>query len=118
GLARDLFRDSAFAAIVEQDLIEGQHRNQTGNWDYFTTAFFHRPEDLESEVVSAGFRCEGVFGLEGPGWMFSGFDRRWSDARQREDLLRIARALEREKSIVGVSAHLLAVGVKGERPGK
>lgn len=112
GVARDLFADRRFAAIVQQDLEQGQHRNETDQWDYFTTAYFHRPDDLQVEVVSAGFKCQGVFGLEGPGWILSDFDQRWADTRKREDLLRIARALEREVSIVGISAHLLAVGTK------
>jgi hypothetical protein len=98
--------------IVQQDLEQGQHRNTTKNWDYFTTAYFHQPEELQAEVASAGFRRQAVFGLEGPGWILSDFDARWTDPRKREDLLRVARALEREASIVGLSAHLLAVGTK------
>jgi len=43
GLARDLFEDPQFAAIVAQDLRDGQHRNLSGPLDYFTTAYFHRP---------------------------------------------------------------------------
>jgi ubiquinone/menaquinone biosynthesis C-methylase UbiE len=112
GVARDLFADRRFAAIVQQDLEQGQHRNDTDQWDYFTTAYFHRPEELQLEVVSAGFSCQAVFGLEGPGWLLSDFDQRWADTRKREDLLRVARALEREVSTVGISAHLLAVGTK------
>jgi ubiquinone/menaquinone biosynthesis C-methylase UbiE len=112
GIARDLFADPAFVAIVQQDLEQGQHRNATDKWDYFTTAYFHRPEELQAEVVSVGFNCHAVLGLEGPGWLLSDFDARWADTRKREDLLRIARALEMEVSIVGLSAHLLAVGTK------
>jgi SAM-dependent methyltransferase len=112
GLARDLFADPAFAPIVQQDLEQGQHRNTTDRRDYFTTAYFHRPDELHAEVASAGFKCQGVFGLEGPGWVLSNFEERWADARKREDLLRIARALERESPILGLSAHLLAVGSK------
>jgi hypothetical protein len=76
GVARDLFADPAFAAIVQQDLEQGQHRNPTDRWDYFTTAYFHRPEELKAEVVSAGFNCQAVLGLEGPGWILSDFDER------------------------------------------
>jgi SAM-dependent methyltransferase len=113
GLARDLFADPAFAAIVRQDLEQGQHRNATANWDYFTTAYFHRPDELRDELVTAGFNCQTVLGLEGPGWVLSDFDERWADPRKRDDLLRVARDLEAEASIVGLSAHLLAVGTKG-----
>jgi ubiquinone/menaquinone biosynthesis C-methylase UbiE len=112
GVARDLFADPSFAAIVQQDLEQGQHRNETDNWDYFTTAYFHRPDELQAEVVSVGFNCRAVLGIEGPGWILPDFDERWADPRKREDLLRVARALEREVSVVGFSAHLLAVGSK------
>jgi ubiquinone/menaquinone biosynthesis C-methylase UbiE len=112
GVARDLFADPSFATIVQQDLEQGQHRNATDKWDYFTTAYFHRPAELQAEVASVGFNCQAVIGLEGPGWVLSDFNERWADTRKREDLLRVARALEREVSIVGVSAHLLAVGIR------
>jgi len=110
GLSRDLFADPAFAPIVQKDLEQGQHRNETAKWDYFTTAYFHRPEELQAELVSAGFNCEAVLGIEGPGWFLPDFNERWTDTRKRGDLLRVARALEGEASIVGFSAHLLAVG--------
>ena len=112
GLARDLFADPAFRDIVREDLERGQHRNTTDNPDYFTTAYFHRPGELAAEVASAGFTREEVVGLEGPGWILPDFDERWADDRMREDLLRVARALGREPSTIGISAHLLAVGVR------
>ena len=67
GLARDLFQDPRFAAIVEKDLPEGQHRNPTERLDYFTTAYFHRPDELGAEVLDAGLALDGLYGLEGPG---------------------------------------------------
>ncbi len=110
GLVHDLFRDPDFAAIVERDLVSGQHRNPTDRLDYFTTAYFHHPEELRRELTGAGFLVQGLYGLEGPGWMLQDFDQRWSDARTRSDLLRVARAVETEPSLLGLSAHLLAVG--------
>ncbi len=41
--------------------------------------------------------------------MFADFGSRWADTRQREDLLHVAAALEREPSLIGLSAHRLAV---------
>jgi len=112
GLARDLFADPAFTRIVQNDLESGVHENSTANLDYFTTAYFHRPDEIRDELVAAAFRHEGTFGLEGPGWILSDFNKRWNDPRTREDLLRVARDLEQEPSMIGVSAHLLAVGAK------
>jgi ubiquinone/menaquinone biosynthesis C-methylase UbiE len=116
GLARDLFSDPPFWKIVERDLREGVHRNETDRLDYFTTAHFHRPEELEEEVKDAGFVEVHVLGLEGAGWLFPDFAERWRDPRHRADLLRAAQALEAEPAIRGVSAHLLAVARRPADP--
>jgi SAM-dependent methyltransferase len=109
GLSRDLFQDPRFAAIVERDLREGQHRNPTERVDYFTTAYFHHPDELRAEVVGAGLIVDGLYGVEGPGWILSDVTERLADPRRRADLLQVARLLESESSVLGVSAHLLVV---------
>ncbi len=109
GLARELLTDTRFTGIVERDLRSGQHRNPTERVDYFTTAYFHRPDELASEVRSAGLELTGVFGIEGPGWILPDVVERMTDPTRREMLLRVARMLEAEPAVIGSSAHLLAV---------
>ena len=111
GLARKVL-DPAFLRIRDQDLIDGQHRNPTDTLNFFTTAYFHRPEDLTAELEEAGFSGVEVMGLEGVAWMFADFESRWADEALRQDILNVARALEAEPSTVGVSAHLLGIGRK------
>jgi SAM-dependent methyltransferase len=109
GLVHDLLDDPEFGPIVERDLRDGQHRNPTAKLDYFTTAYFHRPDELEAEVRAAGFALQGVYGLEGPGWILPDVAARLAHARQRNSLLQLARMVETESSLAGMSAHLLAV---------
>ena len=109
GLARDLLGDPRFAAIVEQDLRDGQHRNPTDRLDYFTTAYFHRPDELADEVSAAGLTLTGVYGVEGPGWILPDVPERMADVHRRATLLAVARMLETEPAVLGCSAHLLAV---------
>jgi SAM-dependent methyltransferase len=109
GLARDLLQDPRFAQIVEQDLRDGIHRNPTDRPDYFTTAYFHRPEELGAEVMGAGLELKGVYGLEGPGWILPDVVDRMAAPERRAALLRAARLLETEPAVLGTSAHLLAV---------
>ena len=106
GLEGGYLRDPRFWLIVERDLREGQHRNADGDETFFTTAYFHRPEELRAEVAEAGFDVVGVFGVEGPGWLVRGL---WDDERAREDILLVARTIEQEPTVIGTSAHLLAV---------
>jgi ubiquinone/menaquinone biosynthesis C-methylase UbiE len=112
GLARGLTLDPRFVEIRNRDLADGQHRNATGRIDYFTTAYFHRPDDVRAELETAGFCRVSVLGVEGPCWIVGDFDERWADPVRRADLLDTARRLEAEPSLLGVSAHLLAVGRK------
>jgi len=109
GLARDLFQDVRFGAVVARDLRDGQHRNTTERLDYFTTAYFHHPDEVEGELRDAGLVQVGLYGIEGPGWILPDIAERMADPRRRDDLLRVARLLESEPSLLGVSAHLLMV---------
>ena len=60
-------------------------------------------------MLHAGLLVDGVFGIEGPGWLLPDVNVRLEDARRRADLLRVARMFESEPSLLGISAHLLLV---------
>jgi len=112
GLSRDLLGDDRFVRIVQGDLSNGRHSNPTDRLDYFTTAYFHRPSELRGEVAAAGFDVAALYGIEGPAWILTDFDARWSDPTRREAMLHVARMLESDPDVVGSSAHLLAVARK------
>ena len=63
----------------------------------------------EAEVAEAGLRLQELVGLEGPAWLVGGLDERWAEPERRDVLLSAARAVEREPTLLGLSAHLLAV---------
>lgn len=106
--------DPEFIKIASRDLREGQHRNPNEHPRYFTTAFLHRPEEFKSEIETAGFNIEGLFGIQGPAWLLQNLEEQWADASHRERLLHIARSLENEPSVIGVSAHIMAIARKTE----
>ena len=110
GLLRGFLADPAFEAIVEQDVVTGRHENPTRTPGWFTTAYFHRPDELAVEVAGAGFTVETVVGIEGPASLLVDADS-WLDGGEREEaLLRAIRRVEDEPSLLGASSHLLAVG--------
>ena len=109
GLFEGELAEPEFRAIVERDLVDGQHRNPTTR-DYFTTTFFHHPEELRAEVSEAGFSVETLLGVEGPGWVLPDLAARWADPECRAEILGAARAVETEPSLLGFNAHILAVG--------
>jgi SAM-dependent methyltransferase len=110
GIVRGLLLDPEFVPIVERDLDEGQHRNPTERIEYFTEAYFHRPEELRAEMEEAGLVHEATLPVEGIGVLSKNLDELWKDEAAREAVLAIVRRLEDEPSLLGASPHLLAVG--------
>jgi SAM-dependent methyltransferase len=111
GLRQGILGDPEAAQVIERTLRDGQHRNpgldRYPGW--FTTAYFHLPAELAAEVTESGLILEALIGIEGPG-EFVG--NGWDDPQERPHILRAARVVEREASLLGVSAHLLAVARK------
>jgi len=108
GIARGFIRDPDFVRIVEQDLKTGQHRNETGNVDYFTTAFFHHPDELKMELIEGGFPSPILCAIEGPLWTVP----ESAAAEQPEPLMAAMRKLENEATLIGASAHFMGIATK------
>jgi ubiquinone/menaquinone biosynthesis C-methylase UbiE len=112
GCLRGFIRDPVFMKIIRRDLRSGQHSNPTNNPAYFTTAFFHHPEELEAEIREARFKSVKVHAVTGFAWLLPRFDQTWRNPRLRARLMSILDQTELEPSMLGVSDHLLAVGKK------
>jgi ubiquinone/menaquinone biosynthesis C-methylase UbiE len=110
GLASGFFQDPQFRKIIAGDLASGQHRNPTSNPFYFTTTYFHRPEDLSEEVHSVGFDDVETLAIEGPAWSTAQFLDAWGEPTLRQHLMEFLALIEREPSVKGASAHLMAIG--------
>ena len=109
GLRGGYLEDPAFAGVAAADRRDGHHRNPTNNPAYFTTAYFHRPEELAAECDAAGLFHETTLAIEGIGWLLADLDARMADDGRRTVLLDALAALETEPTLLGVSAHLLVV---------
>jgi ubiquinone/menaquinone biosynthesis C-methylase UbiE len=109
GLLAGRLRDARFAEIVDRDLVDGQHRNDANEPGWFTTAYFHHPDELPAEVREAGLQLDALYAVEGVGAIAPDLTGRLADPAQREQLLRYISATETEPTLLGLSSHLLAV---------
>jgi SAM-dependent methyltransferase len=105
GLRRRVLADPAFRSIVERDLRDGQHRNPDvrSRPEYFTTAYFHLPAELELEARACGLGDVQLYAIEGPSWILE-------DPDDIENQLFAARAVESEPALMGATSHLLVAG--------
>ncbi|MHA2123077.1 MAG: class I SAM-dependent methyltransferase, partial [Promethearchaeota archaeon] len=112
GFDKGFILDEKFIPIVKQDLIDGQHRNPTNITHYFTTAFFHHPNELSQEHVDAGFLSVEQFAIEGPLDLLGNIGEYLNDAEKTKLLLTFIREIEKEPSLMGASAHIMVIARK------
>jgi hypothetical protein len=94
--------------LVEESVRTGVFKGP-GQGGLFTTAYFHLPTELSTEISEAGFHETEVFPVEGPGYLVPKFTERWKDAVRKEILLEATRLVEEEPELMGISSHLLGV---------
>lgn len=108
-LIRNKLHQPGIAAIVAADLRNGQHRNPDKVEGLFTTAYFHHPDEIVSEAASAGVEVGHVIGIEGMAGYANGLHERLVDAEDRKVLLDLLRGIEQDRTIIGLSNHIMAI---------
>jgi hypothetical protein len=91
--------------ICETDSIA----NPTDTPQWFTTAYFHHPDELRDEAESSGMELVEILGVEGLAGRLPQLGERWASPEGRDAILFSARAVESDPSLSGLSAHMLAV---------
>ena len=111
-LSRQMLGDQRLIEVAQETARTGRHV-PSPEMDFFTTAFFHHPRELEKEITQAGFQHRATLAVEGPArFLGRDFGRHWQNPLTRQWLLELARELESEPSLLGVSGHLMAVAIK------
>jgi hypothetical protein len=93
-------------------LKDGQHRNKTENLDYWTTIYFHKPDELKEEATQSRLKLEDIFAIDTFGWLIPNFQEKWQNKHYRDLLLHIIRVVEEDTSLMGISAHIIGVATK------
>ena len=104
--------DDQFVKIVRQDLMDGQHRNPTNVVRYFTSAFFHHPNELYQEHVDAGFQTVELVSIEGFLGLLGNIGEYLHDSEKIKVLLTFMKEVEKEPSLIGASAHIMVIARK------
>jgi ubiquinone/menaquinone biosynthesis C-methylase UbiE len=108
-LARDPAPGPGDLEETARFLADGQYRNPGGDPARFTTSYFHRPEELTSEIREAGLDVCVLAGANGIVKLLPDFAQRLEEPAQRDHVLSVLRLLETEPSIIGMSQNFIAI---------
>lgn len=114
GIIRGFSADPHYMDLVESAIEDGRHGNTQLEPRYFTTAFFHHPDEIQAEIEEAHFDFKHTLPIEGPAAFIRDFDAVWDDETQRERLLAITRKIEHDPYILGTSSHSMSIAYKAD----
>ena len=109
GFFKNLIVDPEFVQIMKRDIKDGQHRNPKRRPGYFTTAYFHRPEDLEIELKDSGFSDCQLLVIESVLSYIPDFTKKWKNKAFRSLLLGTLKGMESDRTVLGLSGHIMGV---------
>jgi ubiquinone/menaquinone biosynthesis C-methylase UbiE len=116
GYQSGFIEDAYFRSIVDQDLIDGQHRNPENHPYYFTTTKFHEPSEFKYEIEEAGFFDVKLHAVEGFAANIPDLKETLDEENKKAILFDYLRKVESEGSILGTSPHIMAVARKWITP--
>jgi len=111
GYKKGYIRDPGYVTLALGDVVHGIHDSPDDD-NYFTLAFMHYPEEVASELTKAGFSMLDLCAVEGLFWTYPNLGEYTDDPKCFARLLEHAELIEHEASVMGASAHLLAVAQK------
>jgi SAM-dependent methyltransferase len=113
GVKNDLLDEPEFRAMLEREIADGNHiKNPSSSYRGMGRSYFHLPEELKTEIETAGFVNADIRGILGPCWLVPNLDEQWKDEKRRESIMKIVRMTEKEAPIMGLSTHILGIAEK------
>lgn len=112
GFRRDLIKDDGFEKILLNDLRGGIHLNDTGNLEYFTTAFFHTPQEMRDEIAESGLKFEKLVAVESAGWLIDNLSEKIKDESYRKKIQKIINLVESNADLIAMSPHIIGIARK------
>lgn len=109
---RKKFHDPEAATLMQDIIKTGKNNNPALPHKFFASAYYHNPEELEQEVVAAGFKDVQMLSVEGLSWAFPSLPRVVQDRQALDTLLQLLEMTEKNGSTLGASGHLMAIGKK------
>jgi SAM-dependent methyltransferase len=112
GFRRDLIKDHAFEKILLNDLRTGLHTNDTDNIEYFTTAFFHTPQEIHNEISESALIIEKLVAVESAGWLIDNLSEKIKDQVYNERIQKIINLIESNSDLIAISPHIIGIARK------
>jgi len=98
--------------MYDTDTLEKVIKTGTLDVGNFPQAYFHTPDEIKSELSSAGFKDIGLIAVEGIANAFGDYSLP-KDEKEAARLLKCIELTESIPELLGVTRNMMAIGKKG-----
>jgi ubiquinone/menaquinone biosynthesis C-methylase UbiE len=114
GYKYNFINDARFREILDNDIKNGNHFNNTENLYYFMDTYFHSVDDIIDEVNDAGYCLKKIIAVEGFSNSLLGVEDKLVDESYKKYLLQKILETEEDKSLLGISSHVIGIIQKSQ----
>jgi len=112
GFLYGLVNDHEFVPIMQRDIETGLHKDTSQSKKYFTDGYFHREEEVYSELIECQFVFEELIAVTSFGCIIPDIENKMKDDNYCNILLNTIKSVEKEPSLMGISSHYMGAGMK------
>ena len=82
------------------------------NLEYFTTSFFHTPQEIRNEISESGLKPEELLAVESLGWVIDELTEKIKDQHYWDKIQKIITSIESNTDLIAMSPHIIAIARK------
>lgn len=105
-------QDASSAQLIADIIKTGKSAKPIPGHPFFDLTYFHSPDELEAELQAAGFCDVRLFCVEGPEIAGDALTAIGNNPDSLKEFLHLLELIENDRSIMGASGHILAIGKK------
>lgn len=98
--------------MCKRELTTGIHTPPKNMPGVLPSAYFHRPDELNSELEEAGLTYLNTYAVEGMIWMDKNYFESRSDVNKKARMMELMQIIEKDKALLSLSPHMMIAGRK------
>jgi hypothetical protein len=112
GLIQGLLNQEEIYEMCIKELSSGIHEAPASMPGVLAKGFYHRPDQFQAEITTAGLDFQHILPVEGMIWFDKNYFENRAKPAQKMKMMQLLRQTENDPSLLSLSPHIMGVAFK------
>jgi hypothetical protein len=112
GLLQGVLHNPDLLNMCLQEITTGLHEAPASMPGVMPKAYYHRPDELISEISEAGYTSINLFAVEGIVWLEKNYFDSMGNPGRKSNLLNLLKLTESDRNLMAFSPHMMVSALK------